>query len=66
MPIQLDYDRLGETMEDQASIGGTENGGLHRLTLSNADQEVRDWFAEQMEAENLDVRIDAFGNMWPC
>lgn len=64
MPIQLDYDRLVETMEDQASIGGTENGGLHRLTLSNADQEVRDWFAEQMEAENLDVRIDAFGNMF--
>lgn len=64
MPIHLNRDRLIETMEKQARIGGTENGGLHRLALSDADQEVRDWFTEQMEAEDLDVRIDEFGNMF--
>lgn len=64
MPIQLNYDRLVETMENQARIGATENGGLHRLTLSDADREVRDWFTEQMKAEDLDIRIDEFGNMF--
>lgn len=64
MTIHLNRDRLIKTMEKQARIGGTENGGLHRLALSDADQEVRDWFTEQMEAEDLDVRIDEFGNMF--
>ena len=31
MRIQLDRDRFVETMQEQAEIGGTENGGLHRL-----------------------------------
>jgi N-carbamoyl-L-amino-acid hydrolase len=62
MTIELDYDRFVETMREQARIGATENGGLHRLALSDADREVRDWFVERMEAEDLDVRVDEFGN----
>jgi N-carbamoyl-L-amino-acid hydrolase len=62
MPIDIDRDRLVETMEAQAAIGGTEGGGLHRLALSDADREARDWFVDCAEAAGLDVRIDAFGN----
>ncbi len=64
MVVTLDQDRFIETMEEQAKIGATENGGLHRLTLSNEDKEIRDWFYDQMEAEGLDIRIDEFGNMF--
>ncbi|NKE36541.1 Zn-dependent hydrolase [Natronococcus sp. JC468] len=64
MEFTLTEDRFVETMRTQAEIGGTENGGLHRLALSDADKEVRDWFYERMERAGLDVRIDEFGNMF--
>lgn len=64
MRIDIDRGRFVETMKTQAEFGGTENGGLHRLTLSDADKAVRDWFVEQLEALELEVRIDEFGNVF--
>ena len=64
MRIDIDRDRLVETMEEQAAIGGTDGGGLHRLTLSDADGEARDWFADCVADAGLDLRVDAFGNMF--
>ena len=64
MAFEIDRERLVATMEEQAEIGGTENGGLHRLTLSDEDREVRDWFADRMAASDLEMRIDGFGNMF--
>ncbi len=64
MRLQLDRDRFVETMREQAEIGGTEGGGLHRLALSDADREIRDWFKTQLEAADLTVRVDEFGNMF--
>ena len=64
MRIQLDRDRFIETMKEQAEIGGTDNGGLHRLALSDEDKRIRDWFYDQMEAAGLDVFVDEFGNMF--
>ncbi|MFP4590421.1 MAG: Zn-dependent hydrolase [Halobacteriales archaeon] len=64
MAIHLDRERFVSTMEEQAEIGATEGGGLHRLTLSDEDREIRDWFTEQLEDLGLDVRVDAFGNMF--
>ena len=64
MSIQIDRTRLIETMKTQAEIGGTENGGLHRLTLSDTDKEVRDWFLGAMEDAGLETRVDEMGNMF--
>jgi beta-ureidopropionase / N-carbamoyl-L-amino-acid hydrolase len=64
MEFSLDQERFVETMQIQAEIGGTENGGLHRLALSDEDKEVRDWFSDQMEQAGLAVRVDEFGNMF--
>lgn len=64
MSLTLDRQRFVDTMKTQAEIGGTSAGGLHRLTLSDEDKRVRDWFYEQMEAAGLSVRIDEFGNMF--
>jgi N-carbamoyl-L-amino-acid hydrolase len=64
MRVNLDEQRFVSTMKEQAEIGGTENGGLHRLTLSDADKRIRDWFTDQLEALGLEVRVDAFGNMF--
>jgi len=64
MTVPLDRERFVETMREQAEIGGTERGGLHRLALSDDDRRIRDWFADQLSDLGLDVRVDAFGNMF--
>jgi N-carbamoyl-L-amino-acid hydrolase len=64
MSISLDRDRFVDTMQEQAEIGGTDGGGLHRLTLSDEDKAARDWYTDQLEALGLEVRVDEFGNMF--
>jgi len=64
MAIDLDRTRFVATMEEQAEIGRTEGGGLHRLALSDEDKRIRDWFTEQLEDLGLTVRVDEFGNMF--
>jgi N-carbamoyl-L-amino-acid hydrolase len=62
--LDIDADRLRETFEAYSAIGATENGGLHRLALSDADRAVRDRFADDLAALGLDVRVDRLGNMF--
>jgi N-carbamoyl-L-amino-acid hydrolase len=64
MGIELDEERFVATMQEQADIGGTDGGGLHRLTLSDADKRVRDWFLDAMGEAGLDTRVDRMGNMF--
>jgi N-carbamoyl-L-amino-acid hydrolase len=64
MQLTLDRDRLVQTMQTQAAIGETPEGGLDRVALSQADSEVRDWFAEAMAEAGLSTRVDAVGNMF--
>lgn len=51
-------------MKEQARIGANDEGGLDRLTLTDADKAVRDWFCEQLEDLGLDIRIDEMGNVF--
>jgi len=51
-------------MKRQAEIGGTPGGGLNRLTLTEEDRAVRDWFRDLMTAADLSVRVDEMGNMF--
>ena len=64
MELSLERDRLIRTMQTQAAIGSTAEGGLDRVALSDADREVRDWFADAMSEAGLTVRIDEVGNMF--
>ena len=64
MRIQTDRERFINAMRTQADIGGTEDGGLHRLTLSDTDKEVRDWLLKMMKNANLQTRVDEMGNMF--
>src|ERR1700749_2333756 len=47
-----------------ARIGGTPKGGICRLTLTDLDREVRDWFKAQCEALGCTVAVDQVGNMF--
>jgi N-carbamoyl-L-amino-acid hydrolase len=62
--ITADRERLISLMTEQADIGGTDAGGLHRLALTEEDRAARDWFHDLLEAAGLDVRIDSIGNMF--
>lgn len=62
--IDINEKRLVETMKEQAEIGATDGRSLDRLTLTDADRKVRDWFGEQLAAVGLETRIDEMGNMF--
>jgi N-carbamoyl-L-amino-acid hydrolase len=62
--ITADRERLVSLMTEQAEIGATEAGGLHRLTLTEEDRAARKWFRDLLEDAGLEVRIDAIGNMF--
>jgi beta-ureidopropionase / N-carbamoyl-L-amino-acid hydrolase len=62
--LQIDGRRLWETLMQTAEIGGTPKGGICRLTLTDLDRQVRDWFKAQCEALGCTVSIDEVGNMF--
>ena len=62
--MQIDARRLWRTLLETARIGATPKGGLCRLTLTDLDREVRDWFTAQCQALGCTVVVDDMGNMF--
>src|SRR6266550_7617103 len=62
--LQIDPERLWDDLMETAHIGGTAKGGICRLTLTDLDREVRDWFKSRAEALGCAVTIDDMGNMF--
>lgn len=62
--LTIDESRFRESFEAYSEIGATEDGGLHRLTLTDADAAVRDRFVADLESVGLDVCIDRIGNIF--
>ena len=62
--LAIDAERLwGEIMET-AAIGGTAKGGICRLTLTDLDKQVRDWFKARAETLGCRVTVDDMGAMF--
>jgi beta-ureidopropionase / N-carbamoyl-L-amino-acid hydrolase len=62
--LQINSWRLWDTLMQTAQIGGTPKGGICRLTLTDLDRRVRDWFKAQCEALGCTVTVDEVGNMF--
>lgn len=62
--LEINADRLWQSIQETAGIGGTPDGGVRRLTLSEEDRLVRDWFRTQCEALGCTVSVDEVGNMF--
>jgi N-carbamoyl-L-amino-acid hydrolase len=62
--LQVDPQRLWDTLMETAQIGATPKGGICRLTLTDLDREVRNWFKAQCEALGCTVSVDKVGNMF--
>jgi beta-ureidopropionase / N-carbamoyl-L-amino-acid hydrolase len=62
--LQIDGARLWDTLMETAQFGATAKGGLCRLTLSETDRQVRDWFAAQTSALGCELAVDDMGVMY--
>jgi N-carbamoyl-L-amino-acid hydrolase len=49
---------------ETAKVGGTPKGGIRRLTLTDEDKRIRDWFKASCEALGCAVHVDEVGNMF--
>lgn len=62
--LTIDAKRLWESLMETALFGRTDRGGICRLTLSDEDRKVRDWFKLACEDLGCTVAIDDCGNMF--
>ena len=62
--LSVNGDRLWGTLMETARFGGTPGGGITRLPVTDADREVRDWFAGACKALGCAVSVDDMGNMF--
>jgi len=67
MPTQnltIDPQKLWDNIMETAKFGATPKGGIKRLTVSDEDKKVRDWFKAACEALGCKVSVDSVGNMF--
>ncbi|HTO57515.1 MAG TPA: M20/M25/M40 family metallo-hydrolase, partial [Pseudomonadales bacterium] len=62
--IRIDGERLWSTLMETAQFGATELGGLRRLTLTDEDKQVRDWFRAACTDAGCTVSIDEMGSIF--
>src|SRR6201999_2940175 len=62
--LQIDAQRLWNTLMETAQFGATAKGGICRLTLTDLDRQVRDWFKARCEALGRTVTVDDMGVMF--
>jgi N-carbamoyl-L-amino-acid hydrolase len=62
--LAIDAERLWSEIIETAAIGGTPKGGICRLTLTDLDRQVRDWFKARAETLGCTVTTDDMGAMF--
>ncbi len=62
--LRINIDRLMNTIEESAKIGGLSGGGISRLALTDEDKKMRDIFIQWLKDSGLEVRVDDFGNIY--
>lgn len=60
----IDIDRYLSAIEKSAEIGKGRPGGLSRLTLTDADRQMRDLFVDWCRDAGLAVAVDQLGNIF--
>jgi N-carbamoyl-L-amino-acid hydrolase len=62
--LRIDGARLWAELMETAAFGGTPKGGICRLTLTDLDRQVRDWFKTRAEKLGCTVTVDSMGAMF--
>lgn len=61
---RVDLGRFWETIQTSAQIGEGRPGGLARLTLTDADRQMRDQFVTWCKQAGMDVEVDELGSIF--
>ena len=62
--MRINEERLRQRMDRINAIAVTEEEGMMRLALSDADREARDLLVSWMEEAGMSVRIDDMGTVY--
>ena len=62
--LSINPQRLWDSLMETAAFGATPKGGIKRLTVSDEDKRVRDWFKAECEKLGCTVAVDEVGNMF--
>src|SRR5213593_1694546 len=62
--MNVDRQRLEQSIEELGRIGQTPRGGLTRLALTDEDKRGRDWMVARMREAGLSVTVDQMGNIF--
>lgn len=62
--LEINAERLWQTLERSAEIGRFRDVGLRRLALSAEDKEMRDQFVDWAKKAGCTVEIDRLGNIF--
>lgn len=62
--LAINPERLWDEIMETAKIGETPKGGICRLTLTDLDRQVRDWFTARATAFGCTVTVDDMGVMF--
>ena len=60
--LRINPDRMLDTFNQLALIGGTGDGGVNRTTFSEAHLAARKWFREQIKSSGFEFKTDGAGN----
>ncbi|QHM91883.1 M20 family metallo-hydrolase [Acetobacter pasteurianus] len=62
--LRIDGNALWADLMETAQFGGTNKGGVRRLTLTKEDKLVRDWFMQTCQSLGCEVSYDSMGNLF--
>ncbi len=62
--LQVNGERLWQSLMTMAEIGATPNGGVNRQTLTDEDRRGRDLFRRWCDEAGLSVSVDRIGTMF--
>ncbi len=62
--INVNGERIWNSLMEMAKIGATEKGGCCRLALTDLDKQSRDLFVEWCRDANCSIKIDKIGNIF--
>ena len=64
MSLQVNQDRLWQSIYDINQFGATPDGGVCRLEFSPENKQARDLFVRWCNESGCAVRVDKFGNIF--
>ncbi|MDT8388629.1 MAG: Zn-dependent hydrolase [Thiogranum sp.] len=63
MPIQINFERLKQDVQDLAAIGRQEDHGIYRMAFSPGDMQAREWLQRRIQDAGLDLYVDGAANI---